>query len=358
MADYYELDFQDVETKKSGDAILIRYCLSNVTRIHVVDGGYKQTGEKLVENINKYYNSPSKIDAVIVTHADQDHTGGLIEVLNNFKVEELWMLRPWEYSQELLPRFTKFKNVDNLISRLKEIYSPLDELEKIATEKKIKIREPFQGTKIGSFEVLWPTKVDYLNLIVESEKTPEHISESSQSALSEFFEKSTQKIVNLIKEAWGKENFPIEGTSNENEMSVVQYANICDDKILLTGDVGRIGLQAATERLNSLGIKLPGIDKIQIPHHGSRRNINTEILNKLIGNVLPVKAETPKFTAIVSASKEDEDHPRKSVIRAFIHRGGKVISTENRNICVSKNSPSREGWTTVTPLSYPEETEE
>ena len=77
MADYFEIDFLDVEAKKSGDAISIRYSLNGMTRIHVTDGGYQDTGEKLIEHINKYYDSPSYIDAAVVTHPDGDHAGGL-----------------------------------------------------------------------------------------------------------------------------------------------------------------------------------------------------------------------------------------------------------------------------------------
>ena len=173
MSDFYEIDFLDVESKKSGDAIPIRYCISDVTRIHITDGGFQDTGDKIIEHVRKYYEDPSTIDAVIVSHSDQDHTGGLCKVLETYDVTELWMLRPWLYAEELIDRFKRFSNVENLARRLKERYPTIAALEEIAEEKEIPIFEPFQGKKIGDFIVLAPTKARYLDLVVESEKTPE-----------------------------------------------------------------------------------------------------------------------------------------------------------------------------------------
>ena len=65
-----------------------------------------------------------------------------------------------------------------------------------------------------------------------------------------------------------------------------------------------------------------------------------------------------KFTAIISASKEDEDHPRKAVIRACIHRGAKVISNEGQDIYIFRNAPGRGWWGPLQPLLYPVEQEE
>ncbi len=42
MSDYIEIDFLGVETKKSGDAIAMRYEINGSTYIHVVDGGYRR----------------------------------------------------------------------------------------------------------------------------------------------------------------------------------------------------------------------------------------------------------------------------------------------------------------------------
>jgi len=363
MSDFFEIDFLDIKSKKSGDAIPLRYQLNDISYIHVVDGGFQGTGERVVEHIRKYYDDPAYIDHVVVSHPDGDHAGGLRTVLETFAVGHLWMLRPWLYADELIERFSRFSSVENLRSRLKEIYPNLTALEKIAEKREIPIYEPFQGQLIGEFKVLSPTKERYLDLVVQSERTPESVAEASKTIGDEFktlFEKAAAKVAALLKAAWGEEVFSPDETSAENEMSIIQYAELCGERILLTADAGRGGLTEAADFAPYVGLTLPGIDRFQVPHHGSRRNVSTEVLDRWLGPRLSRKAERggEKFTAFISSAKEDENHPRKAVVRACIHRGAKVVATEGINIRTGKNAPDREGWTAVTPIEYPEEQEE
>ncbi len=360
MEDFFEIDFLNVESSKSGDAIPLRYRIDGQTRIHVTDGGFQETGDKLIEHINKYYNSPSYIDAVIVSHPDGDHAGGLRTLFDEYQIGELWMLRPWLYADELINRFSRFTSTDNLEKRLKELYPNLVALEDLAEQEDVPIREPFQGSQIGAFTVMAPTKDSYLDCVVESEKTPEAAKEALAQTTRDTFGRIVEKAITFIRSAWGEEIFSEEDTSPENNMSIIQYAVLCDQSILLTADAGRVALTEAVDYAPYAGLSLPGVDRIQVPHHGSRRNVSTEILDRLLGHLLPSKPEKgkEKFTAIISAAKKDEVHPRKAVKRAFIHRGAKVVSTEGKNIYTYNNAPNREGWGPVEPLPYPEDQEE
>jgi beta-lactamase superfamily II metal-dependent hydrolase len=363
VSDFFEIDFLDVESPKSGDAIPLRYRLNEHVRIHVVDGGFQDTGQKVVDHIRKYYSNPKFIDHVVATHPDGDHAGGLRTVLEEFDVGQLWMLRPWLYADELIGRFTNYTSVENLQKRLKEIYPNLAALEEIAQKKKIPIVEPFQGAAIGSFRVVAPTKTRYLDLVVASERTPESVEEAQKTLVEEakgLLRKAAAAAVAMVKKLWGEETFSSEETSAENEMSVVQYAELCDVRILLTADVGRGGLTEAADYVEAMGITLPGIDRFQVPHHGSRRNVSTETLDRWLGTRLPSQLPkgSEKFTAIVSSAKKDADHPRKAVVRAMMHRGAKVLATEGEDVRTSRNAPAREGWVAATPMEYPESEEE
>jgi beta-lactamase superfamily II metal-dependent hydrolase len=357
MSDYFEIDFLDVESDNGGDAITLRYKINEETYIHVVDGGYQSTGEKIVESINNYYGTPTYIDNVILTHQDNDHAGGLRTVLETYNVGSLWMHRPWLYANEIIDRFSRFKSIENLIERLKEIYPNIAVLEELADSKHITIREPFQGAKIGAFTVLSPTKDMYLDLIVNSDKTPEA---KIEEVSSRSFMASLIEGVRFIRSLWGGENFPDEGTSCENEMSVIQYAKLCDNTILLTGDAGREALTIAANYSPSIGLTLPGIDRFQVPHHGSRHNVSSQILDRWIGPKLSAKPQDDVglTTAMISASSKDDNHPRKVVVRSLIHRGAKVISTKGKNICTYQNAQLRPGWSPLVPMEYPDEQEE
>lgn len=358
MSDFFEIDFLDVETAKSGDAITLRYQVNGMRAIHVVDGGFQDTGKSIVEHIQGYYDNPAYIDHVIVSHPDGDHAGGLRTVLEEFPVRRLWMLRPWMYAGEIISRFSNISSLENLRRRLKELYPNLTALEKIAEERGIPISEPFQGAVIGAFKVLAPTKSRYLNLIVTSERTPESLEEPRRSA-SSLLASIIQKTIQLIKAGWGVEMFSPQDTSAENEMSTVQYANICGERIVLTADAGRAALSEAADYAPLVGLQLPGVNRFQVPHHGSRRNVSTEILDRWLGPRLPVRLPEGqnKFTAIISSAKADEDHPRKAVVRALIHRGAKVLTTEGKTVCMNHNK-ARQGWVAAPVENYPDEHEQ
>ena len=99
-----------------------------------------------------------------------------------------------------------------------------------------------------------PSKARYLDLIVESDKTPVAVDEEKSFGLESLFSKAMKSVANLVKAAWAQEYFPVDGTSAENEMSVIQYANICDRRILLTGDAGRNGLTEAAAYAPYVGL--------------------------------------------------------------------------------------------------------
>jgi hypothetical protein len=366
MSDFFEIDFLDIESPKSGDAIPLRFEINGVTYIHVVDGGFQDCGEKIIKHINTHYGNPTYIDRVVVTHPDRDHTGGLRSVIEHFNVGELWMLRPWLYAEEMIHRFAKYTSAENLKKRLKEVYPNIAALEEIATDRGIPICEPFQGATIGPFTVLAPTKARYVDLTVESERTPESLEDSERSTLESFGQLvqgvaiKAAAIVASVRAAWGEEIFSPEETSAENEMSVIQYAYLCGKRLLLTGDAGRSALTEAADFAPYIGLQLPGIDRFQVPHHGSRRNVSTEVLDRWLGQPLASQpaAGHETFSAHISSAKEDEAHPRKAVVRAFYHRGAKVFATEGSDLRTSMNAPSREGWTSAKPIDYPQEQEE
>jgi hypothetical protein len=361
--DYFQIDFLKVETKQSGDAIALRYCIDGITSIHVVDGGFEETGDHVVEHVLKYYGDSPIVNRVVATHPDGDHLVGLRTVLEELDVRELWMLRPWLYAGEILHRFKNVSSLDYLIQALKDTYPNVLALEEIANEKGIPIKEPFQGAPIGAFRVLAPTKARYLDLIVNSDRTPE-AKEGAQksvllSTLGAALRKAGEAIASFVKAAWGEEVFSSEDISAENKMSVIQYALLCDRRILLTADAGLDSFAEAAAYAPSIGLNLPGIHEFQSPHHGSRRNVSTEMLDQWLGPRLQGQlAEGEElFNSVISSAKADPDHPRKAVIRALIHRGGHVVATEGRDILLKKNM-NREGWSPVPCESYPEEQEE
>lgn len=359
---FFEIDFVKAGENCSGDAIALRYQTDDGSmKIHVVDGGYTNDGQKLVDHINATYNYPNRIDHVVLTHPDRDHAAGLQTVLEEFSVGGLWMNRPWSHIDELLPRFDYAYTREGLIQRLKKDFPHTATLEALATQSGIPIYDTFQGQAIGEFIVLSPTREFYLDMIVASEKTPE--AEREETVLGRTFE-VVREAARYVAQLWGVENLKgdITGTSSENETSIVQYANLCGEGVLLTGDAGVQALEEAHSYAVAGGLTLPGIDKFQIPHHGARRNLSTEILDKWLGPRLAFRPDASQltFSAMISAHENDEDHPRKAVLRAIWHRGGHVTSTERQSFVYWKGRHQewRPGTSGMEPINYPESEEE
>jgi hypothetical protein len=325
----------------------------------VVDGGFLDMGEKIKAHIDKYYITQNYIDHVVLTHPDSDHANGLRYVLENCDVRNLWMNRPWLYAAKLLPRFQNYTNVDNLTKRLRECFPSAAALEEIALKKGIPIHEAFQGTWIGLFHVMAPSQARFFDLVVESDKTPAQVQNDALSKL--IYETLTgiaKAAVKLVKAGWGAEVFSTEPTSRQNEMSIVQYASFNETTFLLTADAGREALAEVIGYAPYVGLALPGIDRFQVPHHGSRRNVNTEILDALLGPRLPYRADRSLFSGYISSAQADPDHPRKAVKRAIIHRGGRVVETEGVDKVTWVNAPARAEYGPVEDVPYPEEQEE
>ena len=364
MADYFEIDFLSVGERQSGDAIALRYGRDGNTFVHVVDGGFQDDGSHVMAHLRKYYGGRD-VSHVVLTHPDSDHAGGLRSVLEECAVAPgggLWMLRPWLYAAELLDHFARFTTVNGLENALREAYPDIAALEEIAQRRRIPIYEPFQGATIGEFTVLAPSRARYLRLIVDSEKTPKAAGAASMGLLKAL-RLATAKVVHYAQAAWGVEVFSTEPTSAENEMSVVQYATLCDEKILLTGDAGREGLSEAADSAPFIGLRLPGIDRFHVPHHGSRRNVSTEVLDRWLGPRL--RQQLPegrgRFRAFISANPDDKEHPRRAVVRGLIHRGADVMQTTGKRglyLRTSKHAPPRDDAVSATLLPYPEDQEE
>ena len=354
---YYQVDFIKINSPKNGSCSIIHYIINRCHIFNLTDAGYISTYQDIKQHIDNYYvdkynylfpHNKFYFDNIIVTHNDVDHCGGILNLLEDYKVKRIWMLRPLTYAHELIQFFPKYKNIENLKEELQKAYLNLYKIEKIALKKNIQICEPFQGQRIGGSLILGPSKEHFLKMICESEKTP-------CSKLNEGIENYTiTKKAEIIFSDWGEENFSPDETSCENEMSVVQFINAPDCSLLLTGDVGRRGLLNSINYLKSIYKKVPKIDVFEIPHHGSRHNLSTELLDQLFGPRLnfPLQEnEARKFIAIVQANGIDKTYPRKVIIRAIHHRGGLICAVSSNWVIIGNKIDDRKG-TSISWIPY------
>lgn len=350
----YEIDFLAVgDGKRSGDAIAVRYGSPGAYRIMVVDGGNKESGQALVDHIKGYYNS-TRVDYLVNTHPDTDHASGLEVVMENLQVGEAWVHQPWNYPEKIINWFKDGRiTVDSLRERLQDALYHAYRIEELAKAKHVPVYEPFQGSKIGDFHVVSPSRDWYLDIIAHFDKTPVPKTTPPSGGLRQMATVLTEKVRAWLDERWDFETLKDgEETSYDNESSVILYAYLAERGILLTGDAGVEALTRTAAYLESFNIDLPNSLKfIQIPHHGSRHNVGPSILNRLIGPRLQYGTGSSR-TALVSAGAKSDTHPRRVVTNAFRRRGTKVIAAKGISIRHHHNMGTRSGWSDAAEVPF------
>ncbi|QQR78513.1 MAG: MBL fold metallo-hydrolase [Candidatus Moraniibacteriota bacterium] len=336
--------------KKGGDAIAIRYgdfSSPQTQHVIVIDGGTRESGKALVEHVKTHYGTLF-VDAVIASHLHNDHISGLSEVLEGLTVGKLIVHCPWDYTKTIQKMTNTTVTQEGLKKYLEKSLGTLSTLTDLASEKGIPIVQPFAGEEIhDGLYVLGPTKEYYQLLLANFGVTPE-VKE----------EHKIEQFIGAVKEAvsWVAEALHIETLSDdypdtcpENNSCLVLLLVVDGKRFLFTGDAGKEGLGRAIDFAEERGVSLNKIDFLDVPHHGSKRNLGPTLLNRLMP--LPAFISCPL--------QGDPKHPSRKVVNALIRRGCSLGSTRKGvAIChPSEDAPQRPGWGPLTPEVFFNEVE-
>lgn len=317
---------------KGGDAILLElFDERDNPFVILVDGGYKETSEKICQHMIAEYDDPV-IHLMINTHPDLDHTSGLKAILENddIEVKNIVMNRPWKDAGLKPEHFKDGRMTENsLAKRLRDEFAIADDIEDIAQKKKIPVYRAFQGCTLVQdvLIVLAPSKISYKDFLLASGKTPE-------TFVDELHEKSYQKV-ELDEETYDESGviswFDEEETSEVNQTSLVLSLKIGEKHFLLTGDAGKATLKSALDFYENLSCRNNSRDftVVQLPHHGSRKNINPDILNRLS----PVS-----YVISCPPNGIKEGHPSRRLINKIleIKKDARIFLTGERNFVFHK----------------------
>jgi beta-lactamase superfamily II metal-dependent hydrolase len=333
----WEIEFHPVgDASKAGDAITVRYGTGGNYSVIVIDGGTDDSGNAIVEHIKTNYGPRTVISDAILSHPDSDHASGLRPIIDAFPVQRLWLHGLWHHAAAMLPLFADTRwTAPGLAEAIRKEYPIIDVLIKTAQQRGIQLGEPFQGTRIGPFVVLSPRMDRYQHLVPQFRKTPAANIEllktrdiwlEPKKGLAGMFTRMLEAAVTLTSESWSHETLRDGGvTAAENESSAVLLGTFDQTRVLLTADAGTYALNWACDVAYAAGIDLRGCHLVQVPHHGSRRNVGPTVLNRLLGPALPHEQESK--IAVASVPKDDAKHPRRVVLNAFKRRGAPVVRT-------------------------------
>jgi beta-lactamase superfamily II metal-dependent hydrolase len=329
----WEIDFLPVE-EKSGDAIALRW--GNLydreqQQVMVVDGGWTASGEQLVEHIRWFYGT-RRVDYVVSSHPHDDHIQGLFPVLESMEVRALFIHQPWMHVPAVINVLNDNRTtVDGTRKRLRESFACAVELVNLARNKGIAIVDPFEGvtTPDGVMTVLGPSREFYTQCIA-ADVSGVSLDGTVRGFAQRLVEKA-KAFTRTVRERWDRECLlepPADAVSPLNHSSTILHFDFGDAKALLTADAGVQALERAASYAEARGIDLRTCGWIQVPHHGSRRNVGPSILNRIVGPPLSVLALGTKTAMLSCAAAGEPKHPSARVTNAFYRRGAPCYATK------------------------------
>lgn len=310
MRNGMEIFFQNLG---DADSIFVRTWKDDLPTNILIDGGYRKDVDQISEFLSErlYETGSSQIDHLVCSHCHDDHAGGLAEIVTNrlFRIGTAWV-RDLRGDRSALnaERISQLNE-----SRAKLVLDKLEKSEKTRVEileglekyyPDTPIRDPFLGEAIGPLIILGPTyeffqqqyaKFDDRDFLAELEGRYE------KRASATARNNSDKPLGDYV--------------SPENEVSTIlayPYNTGSGEEVyLLTADAGR---EALRDVISRDGSALRNIRGFQIPHHGSRRNLDEDII-----------AHLAPQTSYVSCEGNNK-HPSRKLVNE-IKKHGKVFST-------------------------------
>ena len=270
-----------------GDCFIISFGDEGDIKNIIVDGGRrKKVFKKLKEELKRIKENRQNVDLLVLTHIDEDHIQGLINVFKDDEIDKTIIKRVWFNSKELLSK--------HFVGEEQE-----DEKLKIFTEKSDNISFK-QGISFG--KLLENMGLSSPNLIYSGQETK--VGEATLNVLSpnlhnleklfnEWNKLFPSEVTNGVpiaannKEDYGKSidellsrKF-VENTATVNGSSIAFSIDFLGKKILLLGDSfpSVVGENLLKLHNNEVKFKL-----LKVSHHGSRYNTNEKLLDVAICN--------------------------------------------------------------------------
>ncbi len=335
----------EIDMLSLGNADCILVSFYNGASVHrvLIDGGNKgdaPTIRAFLRGLNI-----TKIDDILSTHLHDDHSGGLIDILadNTLTFGKFWCHVPhWHVENKNMDKVwaaLKSAGTSDEATNIRKSLETVATLYNIAKDRGIPHEEPFKGKLIGNLVVCSPAEEFYNGLAVEM--TDVEKIRAEDAAQVRYDEQTTlEEIIykGIFGDALaGSSLLSDPHTPPENESSAVTAAAQGGKTFLFTADAGTCALSNALR-----DYQIAGLHWMQIPHHGSRRNLTESLIETFAPNV-----------AFVSAVGNDK-HPRKAVVNAFKKLGASVYSTHypapgHLKYAVGQ-VPPRTGYDPATPL--------
>ena len=309
------------------DAIVVKYRKNSQAPwvVAVIDAGNVGDGVRIKSVLPSSDDGKYHIDYAFCTHPDKDHKGGFFDLLEDKSViiKQLYLMDPYDY--------INMDDIDDNIStwELKKITrSPFNHpndagknLIDIAERKGILaiVREGknFQDIPL---KIVGPSKEYYKEVVLEMVSKFAELSDDSDT---EKFDEEAKVDEDEAKSVIDEDD----DTSATNASSLVILFTPNDNKFLFTGDANCASLQNIIDKYKSEIAKCI----LKVPHHGSKHNLNTKLIDEL------------KPTSAVISAKGSKKHPNSGIVY-WLSKHCNVYSTHKSSDLVYKSEPVIENY--------------
>lgn len=357
-----------------GDSFLISFPIEKFNVL--VDGGYKATYTKQIEKeLIKIKDRGESLDLLVITHIDNDHINGIIELIKKngsfedskiIKINEIWFNsyfnspsfnEDYKISKEALEILKKSIQQNDSENYSGDIgIEEAKSLSKLLLEGKYQVNTSFDFLSVyyekdctfgfnkniyfkivsPTIEDLWKLDEEFMKKIGAAEKKTIL---GYNTEVAELYEKY---IISLENESLGSGRFNLSGNNDIEELAALEdieknsLNNTCSiafiveyrkKKMLFLGDASLNIYRGALE--NIYKDKIPSFDLVKVSHHGSKYNISSDFLKKI---------KCKKFLISTDGSGNHE-HPDKETIAKIL----KNVVVE-KEIIVNIENQSKARW--------------
>lgn len=257
------------------DAIIVQLTKGHLKMILLVDGGKNEGhADQIISYFERIKDEPS---IIINTHLDQDHIGGLPKILRKYKssIQSIWTHLPEKHYHEgsfkkaLMEKAGVNEGLQLVLASVQDLNNFIDVATELGLNKKIV--EPFSDSKdqqLLAFCALWGIDILGPSVNFYESLVPDILKEYDSRIFECGVHKATANPCDLI----GQDG----DDTPTNESSLIFQIN-SGNKYLFTGDAG---LRAFRQVKDNLG----RVYWLKVPHHGSGRNLNSDLIGRLSPN--------------------------------------------------------------------------
>lgn len=296
----------------SGDSILITYKDNNKENRNIlIDGGIGRFYPRYLKNkLEEISGKGENIDLLIVTHIDDDHIGGILKLFEDKSISKNFIKKVWFNSEKNIS-----KVYSTIIDNPNEIF--LDNKEELKTsvnqgvslEKKLEelkcwetdiIQVSKRYTNYSIFDVSITVLTPNFNAIekLKLKWTNSNTKDTYTSTKESDYSKSIDELA--------KNKF-IEDKSITNKSSISFILSHKNNNYLFLGDAHPTDVIKGI-KLQGYSIEKPlKVEYLKVSHHGSKNNINEELLSLI---------ECEKY--LISSNGNKNNHPNKEALARII----------------------------------------